>query len=135
MLTWRARACLPSSPSYARTFGILLVSPVKTLGHLHLSALIFTLTSFSCEFFSCSDHKVQARFCHFSKLFLPHMPPSKHFSCKFKKEQFKNLALINLGVAESFNTMWSPIISFSSWTYKLANLHFPGRFAPRFGDI
>ena len=38
----------------------------------------------------------------------PHMPPSKRFSCKFKKEQFKNLALINLGVAESFNTMWSP---------------------------
>lgn len=55
------------------------------------------------------------------------MPPSKRFSCKFKKEQFKNLALINLGVAESFNTMWSPNYFLSSWTYKLANLHFPGR--------
>ena len=36
------------------------------------------------------------------------MPPSKSFPCNVKKEQFQNLALINLGVAESFNTMWSP---------------------------
>lgn len=36
------------------------------------------------------------------------MPPSKSFPCNVKKEQFQNLAVINLGVAESFNTMWSP---------------------------
>lgn len=76
----------------------------------------------------CSDHKVQARFCHFSKLFLSTYASFSTFLVNSRKNNSRIWPLINLGVAESFNTMWSPTISlFFLDIHKLANLHFPGR--------
>ena len=105
-------------PPYIYALGMLLASPVKALGHLHLSALVFTLTSFSGEFFPCSGHKVQTWFYHFSKLSPFHLClPQNPFLVMSRKNNSRIWLWLTWVWQNHLILCGPPIISFSSWAY------------------